>query len=103
MKRVDVIHNTLLESVELFEGEPIEAKMRRIVENNEPISDGAPIIYTEKSEGVMPGYNVRTDRFEVAIEAMDYVNASKIAKSKVAPEGSDLSNEIGQVTPEQQN
>ena len=94
---------TDLQSVEQFDGEPIEAKIRRITENNEPITDGAPIVYTEKSQGVVAGYDVRTDRFEIAIEAMDRVNASKIAKSKVAPVGEDMSNEVGQVTPEQQN
>ena len=103
MKRIDVLSTGNLQSVEMYEGEPIEAKIRRIVENNEPITDGAPLIYTEKSEGVMAGYNVRTDRFEVAIEAMDTVNASKVAKSKVAPEKGDLSNEVGQITPEQRN
>ena len=37
-----------MKSVECFEGEQIEAKVRRIVNNNEPITDGAPIIFTEK-------------------------------------------------------
>ena len=32
-----------------YEGENIEVKVKRITENNEPISDGAPITYTEKN------------------------------------------------------
>ena len=32
--------------------ETIEKKVKRIVENKEPISDGAPIIYTERNKGV---------------------------------------------------
>ena len=48
--------------------------------NNEPISEGSPLIYTERKEGVLPGYDVRTDRFEVAVDAMDKVHADKIAK-----------------------
>lgn len=103
MKTRIVKNVTDLQSVEQFEGEPIEAKIRRITENNEPITDGAPIVYTEKADGVVAGYNVRTDRFEIAIDAMDKVNASKIARSKVAPESEDISNEVGQITPEQQN
>ena len=51
-------------SVETFEGETIEEKVERIVTNKEPISDGAPMIYTEKSAGVLPAYNIRTDRFD---------------------------------------
>lgn len=62
-----------------YEGETIENKVRRILKTNEPISDIAPRIYTERKDGVLPEYNPRTDRFEVAIDAMDYVTASKLA------------------------
>ena len=62
------------------EGETIETKVARIVQNKEPITDGAPMIYTEKEQGVMPAYNVRTDRWEIAENAMDKVNAAKMAK-----------------------
>ena len=47
-------------------GESIENKVRRITENNEPITDGAPIIYTNREDGVLPSYNIRTDRWDVA-------------------------------------
>lgn len=65
-----------------YEGETIEAKVRRVVENKEPITDGAPIVYTERKDGVLPQFNIRTDKWEIAIEAMDKVQASRIAKSK---------------------
>ena len=58
------------------QGEMIEHKIERIVNNKEPIKDGAPRIYTERKKGVEPQYNIRTDRFEIAVEASD-----KIAKS----------------------
>ena len=35
------------------EGETIETKVARIVQNKEPITDGAPMIYTEKEQGVL--------------------------------------------------
>ena len=60
-----------------LEGESIEAKVCRIVNNGEPISDGAPLIYTERKDGVKEEYNIRTDRFDIALNAMDYVTASK--------------------------
>ena len=63
-------------------GETIEAKVRRITENNEPITDGAPIIYTNRDDGVLPAYNIRTDRWEIAQKAMDAVNQANLAKSK---------------------
>jgi len=72
--------STSLQGEEREEGETIENKMERVLTNNEPIKDGAPIIYTKRSDGVNPGYNIRTDRFELAAEAMDVVTASKLAQ-----------------------
>ena len=62
------------------EGEPIESKVERITQNKEPIKDGAPLIYTERKDGVLPEYDIRTDRFEVAVDAMDKVARDKTAK-----------------------
>lgn len=67
---------------EFQDGESIEAKVRRITENNEPITDGAPIIYTNRDDGVLPAYNIRTDRWEIAQEAMNAINQANLAKSK---------------------
>lgn len=67
---------------EYQEGESIENKVRRITENNEPITDGAPIIYTNRDDGVLPAYNIRTDRWEIAQQAMEAVNQANLAKSK---------------------
>lgn len=57
--------------VEYIEGERIEDKCRRLVDNKEPINDGAPIIFTERKDGVMPAYDIRTDRWEIAQQAME--------------------------------
>lgn len=64
-------------------GETIENKVRRVLLNNEPISDGAPLIFTDKKFGVMPEYDVRRDKFDIAIDAMDLANKSSWAKSEV--------------------
>ncbi len=69
-----------LKSVEITEGEPIEHKIERVVSNKEPITDGAPSIFTERKDGVVSAYNIRTDRWEVATEAMDKVSGSIQAK-----------------------
>ena len=58
-----------MESVTTYEGETIEAKVNRIVNNGEPITDGTPIIYTERKDGVLPEYDIRTDRWDIAIDA----------------------------------
>ncbi len=61
-------------------GETMEMKVERMISNQEPIKDGAPDIYTERKDGVQAGYNIRTDRFEVAADAMDAVHKSNLAK-----------------------
>lgn len=67
------------------EGESIEHKFQRILNNKEPIKDGAPLIYTERSEGVKAGYNIRTDRFDVALDAMTVVHRAKTAQRDEKP------------------
>ena len=73
-------NRTGLKGVEKLEGEPIEWKIERIVSNKEPITDGAPSIYTERKEGVLSAYNIRTDRWEIAADGMDVVQKSIQAK-----------------------
>lgn len=73
-------NNGRLKSIEIYEGETIETKVARITLTKEPITDTAPIIYTEKKDGVLPAYNIRTERFDIAIDAMDKMEAARIAK-----------------------
>jgi hypothetical protein len=67
--------------IPIYDGESIETKIERVVQNKEPIEDGAEIIYTEKNLGVQPQYDIRTDKWEVAQEAMNLAHANRIAKS----------------------
>lgn len=61
-------------------GETIETKFERILNNKEPIKDGVPLIHTERAEGVKPAYDIRTDRFEIAVMGMDKIDKSIKAK-----------------------
>ena len=76
--------NSLINRNESVVGISIERKVEKITESKEPITDGAPLIYTERKEGVIPAYDVRTDRFEIAVEAMGKVVKSNIAKREQA-------------------
>lgn len=80
MIKFEIKNNTTLEVNDSVEGETIETKIERIVENNEPISDGAPLIWTDRKDGVLPAYDIRTDRFDLAIDAMNAVSKTHIAK-----------------------
>ena len=59
-----------------YEAEPLEVKLRRKIKGgkvDEEEGDGKTwaIAYTEKKDGVKPEYDIRTDRFEIAREAME--------------------------------
>lgn len=62
------------------EGESMEQKMERIINSGEPIKDGAPLIYTERKEGVNAAMNIRTDRWEIAVDASNKVTRSYQAR-----------------------
>lgn len=93
--RIKDKHNMI--SVETYQGECIEKKVQRIIDENEPIEDGAPIIFQERGDGVKPEFNIRTDRWEIAINAMDKVSTeelSRYTKTQEKPgEGIDLKKE----------
>lgn len=71
------------------EGEPIEIKIERAIENKEKLEGDAPLIFTEKSDGVNAGYNIRTDRFEIALDGIDKMQKSYRARreetAKIVP------------------
>lgn len=74
------IENSKLKVNQSQEGETIEMKMERVINNGEAIKDGAPLVYTDRKDGVKPEFDIRTDRFEIAIDAMDKVSKSVQAK-----------------------
>ena len=57
-----------------YQAEPREVKLRKIISGeSSSMEDGVfPTIYTEKKDGVLPEYDIRTDRFEVAIDAIGF-------------------------------
>lgn len=69
-----------------YQADPREVKLRKIISGESSnMEDGVfPTIYTEKKDGVQPEFDIRTDRFEVALDAMDKINqsaANQIAKN----------------------
>lgn len=63
--------------IETYEAEYIEQKVTRITESNEPITDGAQMIYTNAKDGVVKAYDIRTDKWEIAQDAMNSVNKQR--------------------------
>lgn len=70
-----------------YQAEPREVKLRKIISGESSnMEDGVfPTIYTEKKDGIQPEFDIRTDRFEIAIDAIDKINqavANQVAKNK---------------------
>lgn len=79
--KVKYFKGKVIQRNECSEGEDMTTKITRLVTTKEPITDGAPLIFTEKKDGVLPAYDIRTDRFELAQKAMDKATAQQIAKA----------------------
>lgn len=91
MYKVPKPNQGTMRGIKTVEGETLEQKVDRIMQQGEPIEDGAPLIYTEESDGVLPEHNIRTDRFEFAVKATDYLTKQKLAKK----DGTPINNETG--------
>lgn len=62
-------------------GETLESKIEKLVNKKEPLEEGsAPLIYTPRMEGIRASTNIRTDRWEIAIEATDRIAKSYMAR-----------------------
>ena len=76
MKKVGINYRSKLGTA-LVEGERIELKIDRMTQNNEPIGDSAPLIYTPRKDGVVAAYDIRTDKWDIALDAMEKVNRTR--------------------------
>lgn len=84
---------TSLNVCNVVEGEPLEHKIERKMANKEPIENAAPLLYYERQEGIKASTNIRTDRFEIAIEGMDKVAKSYKARREEKGKVIDLNND----------
>lgn len=87
------------------EGETIETRVIRILNDKTPIEDTAPILYTDAKNGVNKNYDVRTDIFEEAIDELSDVHRSQAEKyqqsiSKTLSEGGGTPPEGGNASTE---
>lgn len=78
--RKGILNKTGLKINEAYIAEPLEIKLRKAMDSTEKIEMGSPITFTEKKYGALPEYDIRTDRFEIAMEAMNKVNKMEVAK-----------------------
>lgn len=60
-------------------GESLEQIIRRMLANKEPIKAEITPMYTDRKEGVLPETDPRTDRWELALEAVDKTTRAAVA------------------------
>lgn len=82
MKRINITYRSKM-CTEIREGESIEKKIDRMTQTQEPIGETAPIVYTNKTDGIVAAYDIRTDKWDIAQEAMSKVNAKRSEISKL--------------------
>lgn len=88
-----IIRASRLKVNQSTDGETMEMKLERMLEGKEPITNGAPLIFQERKEGVNPAHDIRTDRFEAAIDAtttaakMHQAKREALAKGKEKKDG----------------
>lgn len=77
MYKTPKFRKTTIAQNESVEGEPIETKVNRLLTNGEAIGQETDLIYTERKDGVIPLYNIKSDKFEIALDAMDKLSKSE--------------------------
>ncbi|UPW41227.1 hypothetical protein [Sigmofec virus UA08Rod_4822] len=76
---------TRLTGVETYDGETIECYVRKVLTEQQPIEHVSPSIYTAKSDGVIPDYDIRTDKWMIAQDAREKIAVSRELRSKEGP------------------
>lgn len=79
-----------------YEGESLEVKINRMLEDNEPITEISETYYGSREDGVIPSTNIRSDRWDAAVDAMDAANRSKVAKREARGQKAAKAETIGE-------
>lgn len=78
MYRKQPMQSQKLKMSESTTGEMLEIKIARLMSNKETPDQTVPLIYTERSEGIQPAYDIRTDKWDIALDGM-----AKVAQTHV--------------------
>lgn len=64
-----------------LDGQTIEVQIARAMSVNEPIDNSSPLQFTKRADGVLPDFDIRTDKWEISQRAMTAV-ADKIRQNR---------------------
>ena len=74
---------TSIEGNESIEGETLEMQIQRMINNGEVLGEEKEMIYTNPSEGVVYGTDIRGDKQEKAIEMTEKVAADVMRRREL--------------------
>ncbi|QCS36883.1 hypothetical protein [Tortoise microvirus 19] len=80
MRKVTVSFKSKIKRNETSEGKSIERMLSDKAEGELIELGGKALLYTERKDGVVPITNIRSDRMELAMEALDTVERTRIAR-----------------------
>lgn len=90
-RRTRVEERPRIERNTSYVAKPLEQMIREATTSSNPITMGATRVYTEAKDGVIPGYNIRTDRFEVGVEGgITLQKIGKLEKEKKETQNTDV-------------
>lgn len=79
MKTINIKKKTKINGIKPYEADYLEKMIEKRMTGEDIVVGGKGVIFTEREDGVISAHNIRTDRFEEAMEAMDRITARKIA------------------------
>lgn len=75
--RTQKMQKGTIKHTESREGDSLETQIQRLMENKEMPDQSAPLIYTDRNKGVMAAYDIRTDKWDLALEGMDKIEQAR--------------------------
>lgn len=76
-----------MSGVQLYQARSLEKEMEEIITQKKPIENAAPLMYTDKKDGVIEDCDIRTDKWEAMQRAATYVNEQKREYRRAESEG----------------
>ena len=67
------------------QGVPDDTKVDYVTKGSTRLGSTKQLAWTERKDGVIPAYNIRTDKWDIALTAMDQVNKNWETKNMEKP------------------
>ena len=74
------VEKTTMNVDQSYEAESIETKIKRLLNNGESLGTEVKPVYTMRKDGVLPQYDIRADRWDIALDAMTTASKTNTAK-----------------------